>query len=233
MDTPILFETDVLVAGGGAAGICAAIAAARNGAKTALVERWPILGGQSTLARVNMWHTSDGKREVIFGLTQEFVQRLERYDAVERLPDFPHTHETYEFHPDLLALVYEEMVRESNIRCLCSTPCVDVVRANRRIQAVIVGTKLGLRAIKANIFIDATGDGDIGAFAGCQTRTGRESDSRCQGMTLTAAFKGLNRSKRAEIEADHHDLLQKMRERAIKAELPAFGPHWFGGDFIW
>ena len=102
---PVLAEADVVVIGGGAAGLCAAVSAARAGAGTILVERWPVLGGQATMSRVCMWHTSDREREVIFGLTAELVDRLKAHDAVQVSPQFPRTHETYVFSPEWMTIV--------------------------------------------------------------------------------------------------------------------------------
>jgi 2-polyprenyl-6-methoxyphenol hydroxylase-like FAD-dependent oxidoreductase len=230
---PVLFETDVLVVGGGAAGTCAAVAAARAGAKVAIVERWPILGGLATMAHVCMWHTSDRQREVIFGLTQELVKRLKAYDGIQVLADFPRRHETYLFHPDWLAIVLDDLVRELGIRVLCYTPCVAAVAAGREIRSVVVGTKLGLRQIRARRFIDASGDGDLGFFSGCRTMVGRESDGKTQGMTLVMGFDGLDPSRRKEIEAAHGPLGKRMAELRDQGQLPSFGPHSLGNNFVW
>jgi hypothetical protein len=229
---PVLFETDVLVIGGGAAGICAAVAAARANAKTALIERWPMLGGQGTIAHVCMWHTSDRQREVIFGLTHEVVDRLKAYDGIQTLTGFPHNHETYLFSPEWLSIVCDDLVRESKIRTLCYTPCVDAVSTGREIQAVVVATPMGLRQVRAKRFIDASGDGILGFFAGCRTEVGRPSDGRTQGMTLVMGFEGLDAARRREIEAAAGPMTKRMEELRDKGQLPTFGPHCFG-NFVW
>ena len=228
-----LFEADVLVVGGGPAGVCAAIAAARAGARVAVVERWPVLGGQSTMCRVCMWHTSDREREVIFGLTREFVERLHAYDAVQVSPEFPRAHETYVVSPELMAVVYDDFVRELDIRVLCYTPCVGALASGRRIEAAIVGTKRGLRLVRARMFVDASGSGDLAFFAGCRTTVGRESDGQVQGMTLVSAFRGIDKSRSDEIACAHSAAARRMEELRDRGELPAFGPHWFGNDLIW
>ncbi len=232
-ELPTLLETDVVVVGGGPAGMCAAIAAARAGVKVAIIEQWPVLGGQSTMARVCMWHTSDRQREVIFGLTQELVQRLESYDAVQRVPDFPQSHETYVFSPEWMTLVYDDMVRELGIRTFCYTPCVAARTSGRELQGIVVATKRGLQIVRAGRFVDATGDADVGFFAGCRTLIGRESDGKVQGMTLVANFDNLDKSRREEIEAAHGPMLELMGQLRDRGELPSFGPHWFGGNFIY
>ena len=230
---PVLFETDVLVVGGGAAGVCAAVAAARAGAKVAILERWPILGGLSTMAHVCMWHTSDRQREVIFGITQELVKRLTSYDGIQVLDGFPRHYETYLFHPDWLTIVYDDLVRESRIRTLCYTPCVGAVTSGREVRSVVVATKLGLRQVRAQRFVDASGDGDLGFFAGCRTVVGRESDGKTQGMTVVMGFDGLDRTRRKELQAAELPLRKKMEELQSQGKLPSSGPHSLANNFAW
>ncbi|NLF07491.1 MAG: FAD-dependent oxidoreductase [Pirellulaceae bacterium] len=230
---PVLFETDVLVVGGGAGGICAAVAAARAGAKTTLIERWPILGGLATMGRVNMWHTSDRKREVIFGLTREMVERLKSYDGIQQLQDFPNKHETYIFSPEWLAIVHDDLVREAKIRTLCYTQCVGAIIADRNIEAAVIATPTGLKQVRAKRFIDASGDGSLGFFAGCRTDVGRKSDGKTQGMSQLMSFEGLDRSHEKEIVEAIGPMRKRMAQLRDEGKLPAFGPHWFVGDFIW
>lgn len=220
---PVLFDTDVVVVGGGPAGMCAAIAASRHGTQTAVIERWPILGGQATMCNVCIWHTSDKTREVVLGLTREFIERLERYGGIARRPRFPHTHETYDFNPEWMTVVYDDFVRELGIRTLCYTPCVGAVTAGRILTAVVVGTKQGVRLVRGKIFVDATGDADLAHFAGCPTVVGRESDGKVQGMTLMSSFQGLDVGRMEEIRAAQPSLMEKMRALRDQGRLPSFG----------
>ena len=228
---PVLFETDVLVAGGGPAGLCAAVASARSGARTAVIEQWPMLGGQSTMCRVCYYHTSDRTREVIFGLTQEFIERLKRHGGITQFHSFPRAHETYVFSPEWMSIVCDELVRENKVRTLCYTPCVDVRTSGRRIKAIVVSTKRGLREIRASVFVDATGDADVGALAGCETLGGRESDGRVQGMTMLCSFFNPDASKLGEMNAAFGTMQKRMEEMRKRGELPQFGGHdWVGND---
>jgi len=232
-EPPLLFETDVLVVGGGAAGTCAAINAARAGAQVALVDRWPMLGGLATLGGVNTWHTSNLKEEYGFGLTQKFIKRLKTYDGVDRHPSFPRVHGTYSVSPYMLQVVYDDFMREHKIRTLCYTPCVDVVAHAGSIRGVIVGTKRGLRTIRAARFVDATGSGDLGHFAGCPTVVGRESDGKVQGMTLVTMWGGLEQSRRDEVVRNHAKVDQLMRRLIAEGKFPPAGGFHFGTNYIW
>ena len=232
-EPPLLFETDVLVVGGGAGGTSAAISAARTGARVALVERWPMLGGLATMGGVNTWHTSNLKEEYGFGLTQELLQRLKTYDGVDRHPKFPRVHGTYSVSPYLLQIVYDDLMREHKIRTLCYTPCVDVIVDQGSIRGIVVGTKSGLRTIRASRFVDASGSGDIGAFAGCPTVVGRESDGKPQGMTLVTMWGNLDESRRDEVVRGHGETAKRMRELIAEGKFPPAGNFWFGQNYEW
>lgn len=78
---PVLAEADVVANGGGTEGISAACGAARHGAKVILLERWPSIGGMATNALVNIWHTSDRTKQVIYGFAQEAVNMDNGFDA--------------------------------------------------------------------------------------------------------------------------------------------------------
>ncbi len=108
----VMAEADVLVCGGGPAGVAAACAAARGGAKTVLIERWPFVGGMGTAALVNIWHLSDRKKIIIRGLVEEAVQRAERRGWI-RFRGHQGHHETHDFDPEGMKIVLHEMLEAS------------------------------------------------------------------------------------------------------------------------
>ena len=99
-ETPVLAQCDVLVCGGGPAGVAAAIAAARHGAEVVLLERWPCVGGMGTAALVNHWVRSDREKLVIFGLVDESARRLHERGWARWFPRTPHLYETQWVEPE-------------------------------------------------------------------------------------------------------------------------------------
>jgi NADPH-dependent 2,4-dienoyl-CoA reductase/sulfur reductase-like enzyme len=179
----ILAETDVLVCGGGPAGVAAACSAARHGAKTVLIERWPFLGGMGTAALVNIWHLSDREKIVIRGIAEEATERAEQRGWI-RFRGSLKKHETHDFDPEGMKVVFHDMLESSGVRVICHLTAGEPILQDGRIRGVLVDTKRGRRAILARTVIDATGDGDVAAKAGVAFDYGRQSDGLVQGMTM-------------------------------------------------
>lgn len=172
-------EYDVVVVGGGPAGICAAVSAAREGAKTALIERYGILGGMMTSGHVHpiLGRTGAGT------MYHEIVELVEKgHEDVEKLV----TRNGSEIHVDIeeakSALL--KLVHESGADIYLQTPVVEALVEENLLTGVLVGTQSGLKAIKGKVFVDASGDGFLAARAGAEYRVGRDSDGKCQPTTL-------------------------------------------------
>lgn len=180
----ILAEADVVVCGGGTAGITAACSAARHGARVILVERWPCVGGMGTAALVNGWHRSDRTKVVINGLVEEAAERARKRGWIEQVRNFPKAFETHWFDPEGMKVVYQDMLDESGVRTFCYLVAGEPIVEDGKIRGVVVETKEGTRVILARIVIDATGDGDIAAKVGLPFEYGRASDGLVQGMTM-------------------------------------------------
>jgi len=170
---------DLAVIGGGFAGVAAALAAARAGAKVLIVEKSNCLGGAAMNCLVNpfmpYWTEMDGKRvDLSTGIFKEIHDRLEERNAMKK----------ESFLEEELKYILNEMVIEANIDLLFHAY---ISRANTcadRIVSVTVATKSGEMPLEADYFIDATGDAQLAYLAGCPTVLGREPDHLCQPMTL-------------------------------------------------
>ena len=172
---------DVLVAGGGIAGIAAAIAAARHGKNVILLEREFLLGGMATLGLVTIYlPLDDGEgNQVVFGLGEELLKLSIKHGAEANYPKAwidGGTHEERiasryitQFNAHLFALSAEKLLLELGVKILYGTLAAAVVKDGARISAVIVESKSGRTAISVDSVIDATGDADISHLAGAKT----------------------------------------------------------------
>jgi hypothetical protein len=191
--TPVRHETQVLVVGGGAAGCAAAVAAARNGADVMLVERYGYLGGLATGGLIILLLTlDDGRgRQVVAGLCQELVDRLARRGAAYFPPQAewgsddparvrrdlrwgllwghgPHrVRYSVAYEPEEMKLALNGMVEESGARLLFHALACDPILESGRIAGVAFQGSPGRFAVRARVVIDASGDGDVFAAAGC------------------------------------------------------------------
>lgn len=181
---------DVAVFGGGPAGAMAAIAAARGGARTLLVERYGFLGGQSVCSLVTPWMAFHSfERQVVAGIPQELVERLVAMGGCPgHLPDPLGVAATLTpFDTELAKLALLQMASESGVELLLYSFAFGVVRAGERLECVRVAHKGGEERIEARYFVDATGDADLAFHGGLELRSGRETDGLHQ--PLTAIFK--------------------------------------------
>ncbi len=190
--TPVKAETEVLVIGGGAAGVSAAVAAARNGADVMLVERLGYLGGLASGGLIILLLTlDDGRgRQVIGGLCQEVTERLTQRGAAYSPPKSqwgsvdealvqrdrswglvwghgPHrVRYSVAYDPEEFKFALNNMVEEAKVRLLMHAYACDAIVEDERITGVTFQGKSGRFAILAKVVIDATGDGDIFTSAG-------------------------------------------------------------------
>ena len=144
---PVLAEADVLVCGGGTAGIAAACSAARHGASVILIERWPCVGGMATAALVNGWHRSDREKVVINGLVEEAAERARRRGWIRQDSRYPKAHETHWFDPEGMKIVFQDMLDESGVRTFGYMVAGEPIVEAGKIRGVLVDAKQGRRAI--------------------------------------------------------------------------------------
>ena len=193
-ELPVIREVDVLICGGGPGGLGGAVFAARAGAKVALIERYGAPGGMAFYGEVHPFMPShaDGLPldRPVYG---EWIERMLSYlppslaractgkaDGFERMID-----------KDAASLAAEDLLLQAGVELLYHHAAVDVIRDGRRIAAVVAEAKGGPVALAAKTFVDATGDGDIAAFAGNEFEYGGPAGD-AQPMTLCFKLSGID-----------------------------------------
>lgn len=181
-EIPISGYTDVLVIGGGPAGIGAAISAARNGAKVIIIEQAGDVGGVATTGLMSHW-TGNTKGPI-------YEEILEKSMDESFGRSYKHT-----INPEKLKTVLMNMLIECGVTLKLYTLAVDAIMENNKIIGIITESKSGREAFFADIIIDCSGDGDIAARAGAKFTKGRESDGKMQPMTLMFKVAGVDEDK--------------------------------------
>ncbi|MBN1863455.1 MAG: FAD-dependent oxidoreductase [Victivallales bacterium] len=189
---PVVRETDVLVVGGGPAGVAAALSAARQGLDVTVVEQTNCLGGIATSGlhgHICQYCSWGGEFRVVGGICDEFARSVSArgYGAYDE--------RSFDFEVEALKLVLEEMFLKEKINILYYTQFSDVVVEDGNIRAVVIQSKNGREAVAAKIVIDATGDADVAARAGAPFEKGRADDGATQPMTLMFQIGGVDFQK--------------------------------------
>ncbi|HBC85600.1 MAG TPA: FAD-dependent oxidoreductase [Lentisphaeria bacterium] len=168
-EIPLNDSYDVIVVGGGPSGCTAAAAAAREGAKTLLIEATSSLGGMGTTGLVPLWAPfSDKKRIIYCGMAQQVCERSKAGMAHVKKDDLV----WLPIDPELLKRIYDDLVIGSGAEILFNALMGSVEVENGDVTAIIVASKSGLTAYKAEVFIDASGDADLAAWAGAKFQKG-------------------------------------------------------------
>jgi hypothetical protein len=218
---PIISEPEVLVCGGGPAGFIAAVAAARNGARTTLLERYGFLGGMASAGMVNPIYGFFARhRQIVTGIPQEFIDRLAqipdgtaghtyRHDCVARRNKHGEcvTRQDEKGCPvasvaqvcpidaEAVKLASLQMVEEAGVDLHLHTQIVDVIRDENQIQTIVVHGKSGVGAFRPRVVIDATGDADVAAWGGVEFRQGSEHDGSTKPPSLMFRIGNVNLTK--------------------------------------
>lgn len=211
--TPVAAEVDVLVAGGGPAGIAAALAAAQAGAKVLILERHGMLGGTWTAGLLNPLFDHRGKGFIVAGL----IARLQRAGAWQAWKW------TRVFDVEIMKLELERWCDEAGIAYWYHCPVVDAVLDGNRVIGALVEGRSGREAVLAKAVIDASGDGELAARAGAAHLVGRDGDGLCQPSTLMFEIDGLAPGWVQHDSQSLYDALQEGFARAGEASWLPFG----------
>jgi ribulose 1,5-bisphosphate synthetase/thiazole synthase len=211
-ELPVLHKTDVLVVGGGSAGVTAAIAARRAGADVTLVERYGHFGGLWTggLVLVIIGHIIKGGKQVCQGIGEEMMRRLEKLDGaiIDRRPGVNPTVDA-----EAVKYLMVEMIEEAGVKVFLHCWGVDAIVNGSAVAGAVFESKSGRQAILAKVVIDATGDGDLFAAAGA------EFERRTHNIGLVSRIGNLD-------EVDAEKARQAPKPRHLGSRTPVPGVNW-------
>lgn len=254
---PVIADVDVLVVGGGPAGVCAAVAAARAGARTFLIERHGCLGGMwtagmvLTLAGYNSWLRP--YHRCVKGIPEEWIQRAHEMGGADIHSGF-----VVNSDPEAMKRAADDMITEAGVQILLHVRGADPILEGQAVRGLCIETVEGRQAIRAKVTIDCTGDGDVFARAGAAF----EKSATLQPMTMAFRMGQVSIDSAIDIGAPvsppigpepgflRDPLLSQyasvrqdveidgtaMRAEREAGNLPVFGGPWFGGldrDVVW
>ena len=225
--TPSDHKFDVVVAGGGASGVIAGIAAARWGAKTLIVEQSNCLGGMATagghghICLYSAWGTD---RRIVGGITHEIAERVSAsgfgtYDGV-----------SLDFDIEGMKLLLEEMALESGVSLLYHTLATDCLAEGGDMAVVLVNKGGSTRAVARRV-IDCSGDGDLAVKSGSKYQMGEEGSGLCQPATLMFTLGGVDHERLDDYLRKDPRLVSTIRRAQGEGKLGAFQTHVMG--FWW
>jgi hypothetical protein len=257
-DLKVCAEADVVVVGGGPGGHSAAIAAARNGARTVLLERYGHLGGMATGGIViQIPHMSDGsEQQQIAGLCQEWIDRLEPIGGVlvPRREEKGSTDEklvsrwrrfmgnvnrgrieyTAWVDPELLKCVLNDMVEEAGVKLYLHSWGAKAIAQDNRVQGVVFESKSGRQAVLGKVIIDGTGDGDLLPSSGAESYEAFDPKLRSSMLALVFRIGNCDYQKLCDFREGQPDryaeLMKQLATEAGTRLLPLPSPR---NDVLW
>lgn len=199
---------DIIVAGGGWAGVAAAAAAAKHGKNVLLTEKSAFLGGAACNCYVNPfmpYHIRiDGEtKNLSDGIFTEILERLDKMGGL-------HSNKVT-FNEEVLKIALDRMMKDYGVTVLFHSFVTDVEKDGTMLKSITVGGKSGKLTFYADYFIDATGDADLAALSGCPYLLGREEDNLCQPMTLCFRMSNVDVEKAFNHSKETNDLYKKFQ----------------------
>ncbi len=217
---PVIATYDVLVCGAGPAGVSAALAASRAGARTGLIETYGCLGGIWTTGALAYFLDYANKS----GIMAEIIVRLEEQEARGRNSERKGTNT---FDVESVKVLLDDMCLAEGVDIRLHTRACGTHVVDGRIQHVITESKSGRQALAAKVVIDCTGDGDVAALAGCGFELGHPDTGVMQPMSLICLLTGISRSEARPFYREGTEPWSEAKERLKEAmEAGGFSPSY-------
>lgn len=215
----IKYDVDVFVAGGGAAGVAAAVAAARQGKTVFLAESQGCFGGLGTAGLVPAFAPfDDGVNCLADGIGMEIRKNVSK--------EFPLNSYWTTIHVDELKREYDRIITEAGVKFSFFTTLYDVITEDGKITHVILGSKSGLFALKAKVYIDCTGDGDLCAFGGGEFEYG-DQNGTVMPQTLCSLWANISKDR---IKQPYHKYVEEAYKEGIFTLEDRHVPGFFHSD---
>ena len=227
----IRYEVDVFVAGGGPAGIAAAVSAARQGKKVFLAEKQNCLGGMGTAGMLPAFMPfSDGVNFLSGGIGKEIQSK-----AIEAGGTGPDSKDS--IRSEVLKRVYDQLLLDSGVEFILQAQVIDLQTSSDRVETVILAAKSGIYAVKAKMFIDGTGDGDLCVWAGAPWEMG-DGEGNVMAGTLCSLWADIDwdTAKKEGLPFQEKNLEEAFKQKIFTNEdrhLPGMwrvGAHLGGGN---
>lgn len=210
-EIPVAETADVVVCGGGPAGVAAALCAARKGAKTLLLEQHGCLGGIWTSGLLAWLLDCDNKKGVMAEIVRRMGERGARTVTAGGKP-------TNAYDVEVMKALLEALCEEAGVEVRYHVRSAAAVTSGGRLTHVVTESKSGREAVAGQVFVDATGDGDLGAQAGCGFDFGQPGSGLTQPMSLICLVAGV---RAPELKAFYNDLDSAQAWAAPKDALRA------------
>ncbi len=219
MTIPLLADVDVCVVGSGSAGSTAAIAAARTGARTLLIEKLPFLGGNSTAVLdtfYGFYTPGSRSRKVVGGVADDVVAGLRALGPVVERPNTYGAGTGVTYLAEHLKVVWERLATDAGATVLLHAFLQDAEVDDGRVTSITIATKAGLRRVTARVVVDASGDADVCHFAGFGYELAGDLEPA---QTLTTTF------RMANVDGDRRRTIDKEALHALMADAAASGAY--------
>lgn len=227
---PVMVQTDVLVVGAGPAGVCAALAAAKQGVRVMVIEKLGFSGGMATAAYVGpilgLYHWASGKR-IMGGIGLHLLTAMEEAGGALLATEGM----LVPFDPEVMKLICDRMLVKAGVSVRYHTSAVAVMRSGQRLTHVVVSTGRGLAAIEAQVCIDCSGDGFVAFCMGVPFVTGNGADGKT--MPMTTVFRlgnvettDIRDSENPDVGYVATDIRTKLFDAYQRGDIPAFGGPW-------